>query len=79
MMYNGFDRGLASIAHATAIAVALCLAAAAPVMAADQPSTNTPAMTPAPATAYLIRLLARVLPDINVCAVLDVIKTWLHW
>ena len=51
MIYDGFDRGLALIAHATAIAVALCLAAAAPVMAADQPSTNTPAMTPAPATA----------------------------
>ena len=51
MIYDGFDRGLALIAHATAIAVALCLAAAAPVMAADQPSTNTPAMTSAPATA----------------------------
>ena len=46
MMYDGFDRGLASIARATAIAVALCLAAAAPVMAADQPSTNAPAVTP---------------------------------
>ena len=51
MMYDSFDRGLASIAHATAIAVALCLAAAAPVMAADQPPTNTPAITPAPAAA----------------------------
>ena len=50
MIYDGFDRGLASIAHATAIAVALCLAAAAPVMAADQPPTNAPAVTPAPAT-----------------------------
>ena len=49
MIYDGFDRGLASIAHATAIAVALCLAAAAPVMAADQPPTNAPAVTPAPA------------------------------
>ena len=29
MKYDGFDRGLASIAHATAIAVALCVAAAA--------------------------------------------------
>jgi len=49
MKYDGFDRGLASIAHATAIAVALCVAAAAPVMAADQPPTNAPAVTPAPA------------------------------
>ena len=51
MMYNGFDRGLVSIARATAIAAALCFAVAAPLRAADQPSTNTPAMTPAPATA----------------------------
>ena len=51
MMYDGFDRGLVSIARATAIAVALCFAVAAPLRAADQPSTNTPAMTPAPATA----------------------------
>ena len=51
MMYNGFDRGLVSIAGATAIAAALCFAVAAPLRAADQPSTNTPAMTPAPATA----------------------------
>jgi hypothetical protein len=48
MMYDGFDRGLASIARAKAVAAALCFAAAAPVMAADQPSTNAPAMTPAP-------------------------------
>src|SRR6476660_6854678 len=51
MMYDGFDRGLVSIAGATAIAVALCFAVAAPLRAADQPSTNTPAMTPAPAAA----------------------------
>ena len=49
MMYDSSDRGLASIAHAAAIAVALCLAPAAPVMAADQPPTNAPAVTPAPA------------------------------
>ena len=51
MMYDGFDRGLVSIARATAIAAALCFAVAAPLRAADQPSTNTPAMTPAPAGA----------------------------
>ena len=51
MTYDGFDRGLALIARATAVAAALCFAAAAPVMAADQPSTNAPAMTPAPAAA----------------------------
>jgi hypothetical protein len=51
MMYDGFDRGLASIARATAVAAALCFAAAVPVMAADQPSTNAPAMTPAPSAA----------------------------
>ena len=39
------------IARAAAVAAALCFAAAAPVMAADQPSTNAPAMTPAPAAA----------------------------
>src|SRR6476659_2956896 len=50
MMYDSSDRGLVSIARATAVAVALCLAAAAPVMAADQPPTNAPAVTPAPAT-----------------------------
>src|SRR5262245_10375999 len=49
MIYDGFDRIIASIAHATAIAVVLYLAAAAPVMAADQPSTNAPTVTPAPA------------------------------
>ena len=51
MMYDGFDRGLVSIARATATAAALCFAVAAPLRAADQPSTNTPAMTPAPAAA----------------------------
>src|SRR6476620_1733403 len=51
MMYDSSDRGLVSIARATAIAAALCIAVAAPLRAADQPSTNTPAMTPAPAAA----------------------------
>jgi YHS domain-containing protein len=49
MKYDIFDRGFASVVRATAVAAALCFAAAAPVMAADQPPTNTPAMTPAPA------------------------------
>src|SRR3974377_403299 len=53
MIYDASDRGLASIARVTAFAAALCFAAAALVMAADQPPTNTPAMTPAPATAPL--------------------------
>src|SRR6476619_464311 len=51
MMYDSSDRGLVSIARATAFAAALCFAVAAPLRAADQPSTNTPAMTPAPAAA----------------------------
>ena len=51
MKYDIFDRGFASVARATAVAAALCFAAAAPLMAADQPPTNTPAMTPAPAAA----------------------------
>src|SRR6476646_1289089 len=51
MMYDSSNRGLVSIARATAIAAALCFAVAAPLRAADQPSTHTPAMTPAPATA----------------------------
>jgi YHS domain-containing protein len=51
MMYDAFDRGFASVARATAVAAALCFAAAAPSMAADQPPTSTPAMTPAPAAA----------------------------
>jgi hypothetical protein len=51
MMYDSSDRGLASIARATAVAVAFCFAVAAPVMAAEQPSTNAPAMTPAPSAA----------------------------
>jgi hypothetical protein len=37
MIYDGFDRGLALIARAAAVAAALCFAIAAPVMAADQP------------------------------------------
>ena len=48
MKYDMFDRGFASVARATAVVATLCFAAAAPVMAADQPSTNTQAMTPAP-------------------------------
>jgi hypothetical protein len=48
MMYDSSDRSLASIARATAAAVAFCFAVAAPVMAAEQPSTNAPAITPAP-------------------------------
>jgi len=50
-MYDGFDRGFASVARATAVVAALCFAAGAPSMAADQPPTNTPAMIPAPAAA----------------------------
>jgi YHS domain-containing protein len=53
MKYDIFDRGFASVARATAVVAALCFAAAAPLMAADQPPTNTPAMTPAPAAAPL--------------------------
>jgi hypothetical protein len=51
MMYDSSDRGLVSVARVTAIAAALCFAVAAPLRAADQSSTNTPAMTPAPAAA----------------------------
>jgi YHS domain-containing protein len=53
MKYDIFDRGFASVARATAVVAALCFASAAPLMAADQPPTNTPAMTPAPAAAPL--------------------------
>src|SRR5262245_59032445 len=49
MKYDIFDRGFALVARATAVVATLCFAAAAPVMAADQPPTNAPAMTPAPA------------------------------
>ena len=49
MIYVAFNRGFASVARATVAAAALWFAAAVPVMAADQPLTNTPAMTPAPA------------------------------
>jgi len=51
MKYDIFDRGFALVARATAVVATLCFAAAAPVMAADQPPTNTPAMTPAPTAA----------------------------
>src|ERR1700674_1764798 len=51
MMYDSSDRGLASIACATAVAAAFCFVVSAPVMAADQPPTNTPVITPAPAAA----------------------------
>ena len=37
--------------RAAAMAVALCLSALAPALAADQPPTPAPAMTPAPASA----------------------------
>src|ERR1700675_1348794 len=47
MMYDSSDRGLASIARAAA----LCFVVSAPLMAADQPPTNTPVITPAPAAA----------------------------
>src|SRR5580704_8713723 len=45
MMCDVSDRGFASIARATAVAVALCFAAAFPAAAADQPSPNAPAPT----------------------------------
>jgi hypothetical protein len=51
MMYDSSDRGLASIARATAIAVALCFSALAPAKAADQPPAPAPAMPPSPAAA----------------------------
>jgi hypothetical protein len=35
MKYDIFDRGSASVARATAVAAALCFAAAAPLMAAE--------------------------------------------
>jgi hypothetical protein len=41
--------GFAPVARATAFAIVLYFAAAAPLMAADQPPTNPPAMTQAPA------------------------------
>ena len=37
--------------HAAAMAVALCFSALAPAVAADQPPTPAPAMTPSPAAA----------------------------
>ena len=51
MMYDSSDRGLASIALAAAMTVALCFGALAPAMAADQPLTPAPVMTPTPAAA----------------------------
>jgi hypothetical protein len=50
MMYSNSDRSLASMVHATAMAVALCFALASPTTAADEPQNSTPAMTPAPTT-----------------------------
>jgi hypothetical protein len=50
MMYRSSDRGLASVARATAMAVALCLGfALVPAMAADQPA---PGVTPTPAASH---------------------------
>ena len=52
MMYDSSDRGLASIARAAAMAVALCFGAAlAPAIAADEPPMPAPAMTPTPPAA----------------------------
>jgi hypothetical protein len=42
MIYDGFDRGLASIARATAIAVALCFATAPPAGAEDTATRVSP-------------------------------------
>jgi YHS domain-containing protein len=50
-MYDSSDRGLASMTRAAAMAVALCFFALAPAVAADQPPTPAPAMTPSPAVA----------------------------
>jgi YHS domain-containing protein len=50
MKYDMSGRGIASVACATASAVALCFAVSASVMAAE-PTTNAPAMMPAPAAA----------------------------
>jgi len=47
-MYDSSDRGLASMTRAAAMAVALCFSALVPAMAADQPPTPAPAMTPSP-------------------------------
>src|SRR5690348_7130050 len=47
MKYNRSGRGFASVARATAAAVALCFAVSASVMAAE-PTMNAPAITPAP-------------------------------
>jgi YHS domain-containing protein len=50
MKYSMSGRGFASTARTTVAAAALCLVSA-PVIAADQPPTNVPTMTPAPAAA----------------------------
>jgi YHS domain-containing protein len=42
MKYHLFNRGLASVARATAVAAALCFAASAPATAGDQPPTSAP-------------------------------------
>ena len=47
MRYNMSGRGFASVARATVAAAALCFAVSASVMAAE-PTTNAPAMSPAP-------------------------------
>jgi YHS domain-containing protein len=50
MMYDVFGRGVASVARATAMAVALCLSVALiPAMAADEPPAPASAITPTPA------------------------------
>ena len=51
MLYDSSDRGIASMARAAAMAVALCCSDLAPAVAADQPPTPAPAMTPSPAGA----------------------------
>ncbi|MBC8012674.1 MAG: hypothetical protein H7X74_01080, partial [Methyloceanibacter sp.] len=52
MMYDSSDRGLASIARAAVMAVALCFGAAlAPAIAADEPPMPAPATTPTPPAA----------------------------
>ena len=51
MLYDNSDRGIASMARAAAMAVALCCSPLAPVVAADQPPTPAPAMAPSPAAA----------------------------
>ena len=53
MMYDVSGRGVASIARATAMAVALCLGAAlTPAIAADEPPAPSSAMTPTPPATF---------------------------